>query len=168
MKAIATTVTASPSSALQIAMLKATFLNESHYAIREDEGDGSLFPDGSRAAVCSNWARYIRRVLGDRARIYGYFADDNPGTVIGDIAGGHDFVIVDERYLVDPWACLVEYIEGAGVLDLLDTNDKVRIQELYGDTSLWQRCCEVETDIDRESDEKRQTAMKETALTVNF
>lgn len=164
MKKNATAVATSPSSALLVARLKAMFLDESRYAIREDEGDGALFPDGTRVVSCSNWARYVRRVLGERARIHGYFAEDNPGTIIGDLAGGHDFAIVDERYIVDPWAALVEYVEGAGVLDLLDPNDSARIEKLYGDPARWTRCLELETDVDGEKADARQAALEGTSL----
>lgn len=49
---------------------------------------------------------------------------------------GHDFAIVDGRYLVDGWAKVFESRPRA-VLDLLDPADQEEIHTYYGDPALW-------------------------------
>lgn len=70
----------------------------------------SVFVDGSSATVCTNYAIHVLRGLGDRVKIYGFANERNRNCrVVRDELhpGGHDFALVDERYIVDPWIRLV-------------------------------------------------------------
>lgn len=69
-------------------------------------GEESVFPDGSSAACCTDCARRIIELAGNGV-MYGWMEGTNPTTIVAHDQG-HDFVVVDDRYLVDAWAKLVE------------------------------------------------------------
>lgn len=94
----------------------------------------SQFLDGSAACVCTNGARLICERAG-RGRVYGYYDSDNPGTVCGEFAGGHDFALIEDRYIVDYWIKWVACLADRAVYDL--QRDRVEIVRLYGERSLW-------------------------------
>lgn len=53
---------------------------------------------------------------------------------------GADFALVDNRFLVDPWPCMVLANETHGVVyDLQDPNDAQEIDRIYGDPRNWDR-----------------------------
>ncbi|MBN2850908.1 MAG: hypothetical protein JXK92_09620, partial [Erysipelotrichaceae bacterium] len=72
----------------------------------------ATMPDGG-VTNCTNYARHVRSSLepeGHDVRIVGFANEDNPdcACVREDLhPGGHDFALVDGRYLVDPWIRLV-------------------------------------------------------------
>lgn len=91
------------------------------------------------------YAYAIRDKLGEgRVRVRGFFEGDNPGTIFGGrdpqfdtVADGHDFAVVDDRYIVDPW--VTEFVSGIdrGVFDLMDPADRDMISRIYGDPEKW-------------------------------
>ncbi len=115
----------------------------------EDIGGGaqeSQFRDsGYSGTQCTGYACAIRDKLGEgRVRVRGFFQGDNPGTIFGGrdpqfdpVADGHDFAVVDDRYIVDPW--VTEFVGGIdqGVYDLLDPADRDMISRIYGDPEKW-------------------------------
>ena len=103
-----------------------------------DEGDGSTFrKSGYRGTQCTGYACEIQEKLGrDRVKVLGFDAGDNPEALTGQAADGHDFAVVDDRYIVDPWVSDVEDM-GKGVYDLQDPADAAKIRELYGDPKTW-------------------------------
>jgi hypothetical protein len=110
--------------------------------IGEDEDSGCVFKDsGFSGVVCTGYAFAIRRILGsDRVVIRGFLDSGNPGTEVGRLAGGHDFAVVDDRFIVDPWLPGVELTGDRGVYDLLDPGDLGDLGEilrLYGDREKW-------------------------------
>jgi hypothetical protein len=109
-------------------------------SVLPDEGDGSQFPDGSGPwAMCWAWVHDLEKRLGsERVKKFGFSEEDNPTSEIAELSGGHDFAIVDGRYLVDGWAQHVEQVHATGVFDLEDDAELADISRLYGDPRLWE------------------------------
>lgn len=125
---------------------------------RDDEfwgvevGDGwSTFTEsGFAGSCCTGFARMIESKLGsDRVEVTGFMCADNPTSELGIITAGHDFAIVDDRYIVDPWIVEVENLnitplkggtldmDIVGVYDLEDESDADIIARIYGSRVLW-------------------------------
>lgn len=101
----------------------------------------SLFPDGSSAVCCTDYAHQIRKRLPGRVQIFGFSNEDNPTSrvAIEELhPGGHDFAVVDGRYLVDPWIRLILGEKGPIVFDMHDVDDSVEIARTYGPKSCWE------------------------------
>ncbi|SDG95895.1 hypothetical protein SAMN05216466_106188 [Paraburkholderia phenazinium] len=97
-----------------------------------------VFPDGGSATVCTNYANHIAGTLGTgRVTVVGFWGEDNPTSRIGQDAGGHDFAVIDGRWIVDPWLRLV-WGDEAWVFDLNDPADAAAIAQLYGDRDRWE------------------------------
>jgi hypothetical protein len=112
----------------------------------QEEDSGPLYIEddqgGFEAGICTEGAEWLRERLG-RGEVYGYDTDDpdapdyNPTAKVGEYAGGHDFLIVDGRWLVDWWAA---YYEGTFDWVVLDMQKQAAlVDELYGDRSTWSR-----------------------------
>ncbi len=106
-----------------------------------DTDGRSVFPDGSSATNCTNYAEQIKQSLdGHDVQIVGFANESNPNC---DVVreewhpGGHDFAIVDYRWLVDPWARLVACVRDRIVYDLQDPKEARMVAELYGDPERW-------------------------------
>ena len=67
--------------------------------------------------------------------VHGYRHDDNPDAALGEGEGGHDFVIVDGRWLVDWWA--KDTYQERDLYDLQDPVDQALVLRLYGDPEKW-------------------------------
>ncbi len=104
---------------------------------REMEGVTCL-PDGNDMFICTNSADFVVRTLGEGAR-YGFMVDDNPTVTDHEIlgAGGHDFAVIRNRYIVDLWISLYTGSEEQVVYDMWDKNDHLKITSLYGDPATW-------------------------------
>jgi len=94
----------------------------------------SQFPNGLSACVCTHGAQTVCQSI-SRGVVMGYRHDDNPGTVCGEFAGGHDFAVIDGRYIVDYWIKWVACLADRAVFDLVYDADEVR--RLYGDKKRW-------------------------------
>jgi len=126
------------------------------------EGDGSLFPDGTRATQCTNWARYARRAHGPRAQIFGFYCEDNPDAVeMARLADGHDFALLDGRFILDGWLCNVEREISEPILDLQSPDHAILITCYYGERENWSRMTGIEAEIDKEEIAKFQEAMQD-------
>lgn len=85
--------------------------------------------------VCTVGARAVATRFGGQVK--GYWAADNPAAVVGSAEGGHDFAVVGERWLVDPW---LQHTAGAldrAVFDLWDLADRLIVNKMYGDEPKW-------------------------------
>ena len=142
--------------------MEEVFGNEANYNVRENPRGPAEFPDGSNWVSCTNWAHYVRRVLGDRAQIFGFDQDENPASQIAQECGGHDFAVVDERYIVDGWIKNVDHLSQRAVFDLDDPDQADEIRRYYGDRSAWGRGDANEAALDRESPATRARAMEGT------
>jgi hypothetical protein len=70
----------------------------------------------------------------------GYRIEDSKDQRIGNDSGGHDFAIVDKRYIVDPWPNEVLLDKNHyGVYDLEDVKDYELIIKMYGNPSTWEK-----------------------------
>jgi hypothetical protein len=85
-----------------------------------------------------NCADYILDSVEEEGRRFGFHVVSNP-TAAGDCypRGHHAFVVINSRFLVDIWISLYAERTTQVVFDLLDKNDHVVIQQLYGDPDQW-------------------------------
>jgi hypothetical protein len=108
-------------------LLETLFGEEGRYGISYPDDDESVFPDGTASVFCTNWAGYVLRVLGERCSLHGFSVDDNPGSAIAVSSGGHDFALVDGRWIVDGWVKNVECMADHSVFDLEDPAEAAEI-----------------------------------------
>lgn len=103
-------------------------------------GAQSVFPDGTSAACCTDYARQICRAMPNRAVIFGFYNKDNPTSRVAREEihpGGHDFAVVDDRYIVDPWIRLVADESDQIVFDMHDVADARAALDNYGPRACW-------------------------------
>ena len=91
---------------------------------------------------CTGYALEIYRRLKKRTSIYGFFEEDNPESEIAKTAGGHDFAVIDHRYIVDPWATGIECLYEPTALDIRSKRHKTIVEKFYGPVSRWDRLSE--------------------------
>ncbi len=132
-----------------------SFVDPNGKAYSLDEGDQmfvdlgadanlqSVFRDGTDAINCTSYAHQVAKRFPGRTQIFGFENKDNPDCefVLRKLhPGGHDFAIVDDRYLIDPW---VRLVKGAIVddicYDLSDAKEAATVQSLYGPRDRWTR-----------------------------
>ena len=113
--------------------------------IKENEDEGAQFYGTQISGVeCTGYSCAIRQALGKRVKILGFFTEENPASEVAKIAGGHDFALLDNRYIVDPWIRDVESISNRAVYDTKNPADAAEIQRLYGPASAWKRVPKAE------------------------
>lgn len=105
--------------------------------IHNDREGYTVFEDGTDAGNCTRSAKYVLRKLGLDREIWGYDWYENESAELGEAEGGHDFAVVDGRFLVDLWA--MDYYDTEGVYDLEDSRDQREVKRLYGDRQKWVR-----------------------------
>lgn len=79
-------------------------------------GMQSFLPDGGSGTCCTDYALHIARRMPGRVEVYGFANEENPLSRVAREEihpGGHDFAVVDGRYIVDPWIRLVASEEDA-------------------------------------------------------
>jgi|ERR1700722_8098248 len=81
---------------------------------------------------CGDAAYESRKALG-RGVIFGYASEENPTAILGHDEGGHDFLVVDEQYILDFWGAT--YYDYNMQYDL-ETETK-EILWLYGPRKNW-------------------------------
>lgn len=126
----------------------------------DDETDGycSMPGNAGYAVVCTASALFLQKIVG--GKVMGYSMENNPGTSLEHLADGHDFLLVDNRYIVDFWVKKVEGVTDRAVLDLQRSSDKKIAREMYGLKSNWETVQEsvireeVELDQDIEDEEE--------------
>lgn len=70
------------------------------------------------------------------AEIVGYHLEDNPTATVGAVEGGHDFLLLGGRYIVDFWQKEVWDSEHPLLLDVID--DFEQVCRLYGNPHHWE------------------------------
>ncbi len=118
--------------------LEALIGTEELLGVIESKDSGAVFPDGSAMAICTNCARRVVEILG-RGVVWGYSVLDNPDTKAADGCGGHDFAIIDDRFIVDVWISLFVGEYHRSVFDFEDPGNAAVIVELYGNRTTWTR-----------------------------
>lgn len=118
------------------------------YAELGDDMPGcqSFFPDGTSAICCTDYARQISMGLPGRVQIFGFANEDNPTSRVARDKlhpGGHDFAVVDDRYVVDPWIRLVLCEKGPIVFDMQDELEAAQVLDTYGPRTCWKNMSEV-------------------------
>jgi hypothetical protein len=94
-----------------------------------------IFPGEDHAtAHCGACARIIADRFGGEVR--GYWHEDNPTARVGEVEGGHDFAVTEDRFLVDPW--LFQYYCDSPVLDLDVPADRAEAAARYGPEEKWE------------------------------
>lgn len=131
-------------------------------AIPDSEtSDGWVFPDGTRSAICTNWAIYARRVYRDRVKLYGFDCSENPdASGMAEISDGHDFAVLDDRWILDGWLAHVEGLTGDPMIDIEDPENRAFLRSFYGDPARWVRLGEIEARVDGEEGAFREKAME--------
>ena len=104
----------------------------------DNEEQVSLLPDGGRAASCYDCACHIRSIE-PNTEIYGFWSRENTGWAGAILQDGHDFAVVDRRYIVDPWILETEHLSARAVFDMKNPADAAEVRRLYGDRSSWRR-----------------------------
>lgn len=82
---------------------------------------------------CTDTSVWLAERLG--GVVHGYRHKDNPDAELGASEGGHDFVIVDDHWLVDWWA--KDTYQERDLYDLTDEKDLKEVLRLYGDPGEW-------------------------------
>lgn len=103
-----------------------------------------------KSVQCTVYAQHARGELskdGISAEVKGYFSQDNPTANAGAAVGGHDFCVVQDRWIVDLWLREVwmpinqlTQQPTEVVLDMEDEDDMVEVRFRYGDPSTWEVC----------------------------
>jgi hypothetical protein len=95
----------------------------------------SLPGNSGAAVICTASAKFLQKIVG--GKVMGYMMEDNPGTSLEEFADSHDFLLVDNRYIVDYWVKKIEGVADRAVLDLQRHADKKIARKMYGLKSNW-------------------------------
>ena len=98
----------------------------------------AMLPTHHEMGNCTNCARYAVKRVG-RGRVFGFFSEDMPNYTYDEVlnCGGHDFAVIDDRYIVDLWLSLYAGKEKQTVYDMKDPRDIPKIKKIYGDPAYW-------------------------------
>lgn len=111
-------------------------------ALRADEQYDSdvghwTFRSGGSCCCCTDAAAKVAKAFG--GRVVGYLAARNRSARIGAAhCEGHDFALVENRFIVDYWAFHVARLTTKPVLDLNSREDQALARCLYGDADSWE------------------------------
>lgn len=103
-------------------------------------GTISYLPHGGSAVCCTDYAIHVYLRFPERTKIVGFANVDNPESRVAKEEihpEGHDFAIVDDRFLVDPWIKLVACETQQVVFDLANPMDQAVVLDFYGPRDLW-------------------------------
>lgn len=107
--------------------------DEEYFCLADDEWQ---FRNGTACAICTTAARHIAERF--NGQVLGYHSVNNPGADIGlPNLDGHDFALIDDRWLVDYWAWHVARLVTTPIFDLKDRLDHADVHWLYGDAGRW-------------------------------
>lgn len=110
---------------------------ETTLGIHYSDGYAMLPDDFGEMGHCTNCAHFMAHLLGTGA-VYGFAHDSNPVECPAiEAAGGHDYLLVNDRYIVDIWISLYTGYIDQPVFDLQDPEDAADIQHIYGPRSNW-------------------------------
>jgi hypothetical protein len=94
-----------------------------------------ICPGVGVVGICTHSSVYLADRLG--GAVYGYLIEDNPEAKIGGAEVGHDFTVVDDRWLVDFWA--KDSYQLPDLYDMTDPDERRQVRERYGDPGKWTR-----------------------------
>lgn len=110
-------------------------------------GGESVLANGGSGTCCTDYASLVYQRLPGRVQIWGFANQSNPSSRIARERihpGGHDFAVVDSRYIVDPWPRLVPGVFSQMVFDLQDPSDAALALDIYGPRERWRHMVEAE------------------------
>jgi hypothetical protein len=117
-------------------------------------GTSSYLPHGGSACCCTDYAMHIYQALPGRVQIFGFSVEDNPTSRVARDQihpGGHDFALVDGRYIVDPWPRLVPGVLTQMVFDLDqggEDGDAALAHDVLGPRACWRHMHEAQSIMD--------------------
>lgn len=119
------------------------------FATLKDKAPGmySVFPDGLDGITCTHHAVQVGHALPRRTKILGFANEDNPDSLVaieGIHPSGHDFAVIDDRWILDPWIRLVASAYDQICFDMHDPKDMEIVRHIYGDPSNWSRLNQME------------------------
>jgi hypothetical protein len=122
-------------------IIKSAFIAEDERLDAEREADilefGEEFDHGNPFTICTNGAKWLRDNYFPKAVVMGYWIENNPTAEIGQDIYGHDFLLIDNRYILDFWYFHVCGKENAPVfLDM--EKDQELVKKYYGDHTKWE------------------------------
>jgi hypothetical protein len=122
----------------RVAELEAHYGSDEALGVYWDEMEGrSLLPDGEPAVMCGACAAYIVELEG-AGKVVGFYDGTNPTAhAAGYAGGGHDFALIDDRYIVDPWVKDTGLTSTRAVFDLRNPDDADEVAWLYGNPARW-------------------------------
>jgi hypothetical protein len=85
---------------------------------------------------CTDYAEWCRNLLGGGV-ICGFHDHENPGTLPGRVAGGHDFLVLYDRFVVDLWLREVMQWTEQIVFDVKSQKDREAIKHYHGEANKW-------------------------------
>ena len=103
-----------------------------------DGTHGHEFPDRSSSVVCTNFARQVQKLYPKITKVVGFYTKSNP-VDHHEISKceGHDFAVVNGRFIVDFWLRDVVGDVGPCVFDIDDPASSEAIIHRYGDPQKW-------------------------------
>lgn len=109
------------------------YLIESYTSNFDDQGNAL---EGSEYIICTNVCKWLRTNYFPNAKIIGYWMEENPTALIGEAEGGHDFLLVDDQYIIDFW--YIELYDESAPLFVDIKKDTDYVQKYYGQPRTWQ------------------------------
>jgi hypothetical protein len=91
---------------------------------------------------CTGFAYSIFKMVSNKAKIFGFNTKENPTAeyfVNEAVCDGHDFAVIDNRYIIDPWLKFLPMVTNQVVFDLQNLDDENNITKYYGDPNKWTR-----------------------------
>lgn len=113
--------------------LESLFGNYSKLPIQH-ENEWEIISNFGPFCVCTNCARYVVKKVG--GIIVGFAEGTNP-TSHKEFVDGHDFALVEGRYLVDIWG---KFFAGTSNNAVIDLENKIELKNkltLYGEIKTW-------------------------------
>jgi len=101
-----------------------------------DEGHWT-FRSGGSCCRCTDAAMKVAKAFG--GRVVGYSATRNYSALVGAaFCEGHDFALIENRFIVDYWAFRVARLTPRAVFDLNSRDDRQLSTRYYGSVEAWE------------------------------
>lgn len=92
---------------------------------------------GNPFTICTNGARWLQEKFFPEAKVVGYQYDKNPSAEIGEWTLGHDFLLIENRYILDFWYKFIQGVEDCPVFIDIQTQPEL-VKRYYGDQTKWE------------------------------